>query len=462
MWPRNRIFFVLIFLGANLIIAQQPKSKVEISPPMLSAQNSVDFVNSLNGGLGSSNVIFSCQFKQGTREQEIYRVLYSTPRQDFNFNRPRFHSNPKILEHWDFRAFSDIESSLAFVNEKGLWAQFISCFNPNKIPESSFVMVFYLKEENLSDADYVLAEKSFSSAEAAAGHANANHYSEPQFISEFVVSKQLRSSWRIIIPKGDKNRNKDFSWRVFRGDLEQISGLLSDGTIGSPHVISEYDLVHANSATVLFYKKINDKGDDYSGHASNFFREPLISLRTQVFATKALLDNPGEIILSAIVKDAIESLKYQTSSLIDLKVEPGIRLIAGEPDHSIGFVGRPPDTLEIIFTDKPLRVPAGGLYTSPSGFAGRGWVAVWVISNADYGHTPQHILLHEILHEFGVRHRADQFSVMCTIQDSDLEACSGKEMNIDSNSFRSLRGGVRAIKEIGFDTYVGIVSRASR
>ena len=472
---KKLLSLAMIFVFFGIWGAQaQENLQIEISPAFATAQEAVDFTNSLPE-FSRSMVRFICEYHSGAPTESFYKVVSHLDSR---------HGLESI--EWRYKEFFSPEEAINFVNENHVTELHTTCWNPSRNPAGTTIVLFYSLNNNGGIWLNVALYGPFASVELAASWANENACDthDVDFLSSTNAARQTEPVWYVITYDNlhcDSMIGAPEVWRVHKITPDTESAIASARhDISFPYsdfyhirLVPAFNTWNISGEIVLFVLEPvvalpKAAGDDKqktdvlpdSGKVQDVPVAELV-LPVRIFATKILLQKSGVVGVREIVNTALNSL-YSQTNLIHLKVNQEIQespqlfsrdaVVLG---NAIPYV---PNTLAILLTDQNLVEPDANEPNGRviSGRAGRSWVVVWVKDLNGPGLSPEGILLHEILHEFGVVHKQDPFSVMC--QGLIIKSCPDL-MTIDGKSLSELAGGVKTIKKIGFDTYTGLVTR---
>lgn len=464
-------------------LAQETNQRIAVSPAFATAQEAVNFANSLPAG---SEVRFTCEYRAGTPTESFFKVVYvPSAKIGLNFE-------------WDYKELEPPKEAADFVNNNGSMPSYAPCWNPSRNPAGTNTVVFYNKTWRGISLD---AYGPFANTQLAVSWINKNACNK--YIADFVsvtnTLNQVEPIWYVITEKNldhcSIELDKGSNWQVltttkdtesavaFANNYPYISGqeqLTIALYLGTIRLASAFNTWDITGRIVLFAlkpteesepikdneqeqetepKKDTPKENDTGDTAQN---KPELILPIRIFATKTLLDKSASKRLQEITNVAADYFHEQINFVrleTSAEIQEAPQIVSSDPlilGNSLPYVK---NTLAIFFTDQNLLIPATDSESERniSGRAGRSWVVVNVNVCDGCKIKPESVLLHEILHEFGVPHKQDPTSVMC--KGLIIKDCPPNIMTIDGKSLAEVKGAVKAIKKIGFDTYTGLATR---
>ena len=481
---------MILALFGVLAVQAEEKDRIKVSPAFATAEEAVNFANSLQNSI-DGNTQFVCEFHAGSPNQSSYKVVY-----ELRPEEPLGDGNAYAVYGWTtdhiiaFNPRGAVERS----NEIPFPPRYTSCWNPNRNPATTEITIFFLGV--VSDIRYE-AHGPFTSAQLAASWANENvnvcelHLTE--FLATTNIATQVEPSWYVIVPKIENCQRKlKPSWRVYtKNDNGQPMDAEGAAEMANQHefvssfpyrfrYVPYFNTWDTKGAVALFVLDANEEQtakievgptEEKSGAADNDenhkeiarTNQPELTIPVRIFAEKSLLENSPER-QREIVEKAVNSFHEQIS-FVRLEANYKIQEIADTSDVNPMTLGLSlpyvPNTIAILLVDHRLMLPSvdGEPGLEVAGHAGRSVVVVSVNEYYDSVTTPEQTLLHEVLHELGVPHKADPTSVMCSNDLLIIKGCPRSVMTIDGKSLVEIAGAVKAIKGIGFDTYTGIATR---
>ncbi len=455
------LLLLFVVVDAQPVFAQESHPS-RISPRFSTAKEAFDFANNLPDDYRAT-AQFVCEYTEGAPASTTYRVYAQ-----------RTVSVPLT---WSVQeGFPTLKEAVDFVNREQAVSRFVACndprgFRPGNLQRSS-VTVFYIPDWH-DDENYEIIGGEFPTPEAAADYVNAHldgwAARLARFIPEFSsVSPNVhlwQSTWRIVSIREEHDTHDFWKWKVAHYGNLGFALMNNQGTGSALEEIytAAFTVRSVTSNVVVFSLQGENKTDAAAKPEAEFI------VPAKVCASKTLLAAWGKVRLFAVVGDAVHSLYDRTKIRIvfngnactipDPPSYGTLQVVEGpvDPEKLGNSISREPNTLNIILTDAPLALSRVGGEADEAiihGWFGKGWVVVSCDPQVKQNVRHENTLLHELSHVFGAPHVENSGSVMCASPVPSY--CSRDTLRLDEQSLASIDGGIKAIKRMGLDTYVGL------
>lgn len=374
------------------------------------------------------------------------------------------------------RRFGNLPEAVQFANDRQIFAKYVAVWD--HWSKSTTIAVFYVSPALPTPGPsirYVIVDKEFSSAKEAADYANDNLPAETARWVQFVPERftnQIKTHWRVVYLLRGPREERKIVWKaaetsVFTGspgsngyppDRQSVPSVIGESAaLFGIRLASIYNEGGLESSLVLFRGELSqEEGGGSVANAGSF------SVPVRILVKGDLLREMREEQILDIVDTSAESLKLQTSGRVVLMVERKVSKLpsdwaVSDVDFLVRNFAASRGVMSVIFTDKPIRLdahPGPGDPEASFGYAGKGWVVVWLYPPTAEIFTPEATLLHEFGHEFGAPHTDDASSVMCAPLIASLASrhCPKNSLIFGDGSLDSVLRGIRAAKKNGFGT----------